>query len=99
LNPLEASYCWNCAAAYPWTERRITVAKDLAIDLDMLTSAERDELAGLIDDVVRDTPGAPVAARRMKALMEKAGHQVPDVFKGVLVGAVARGVSNLMWSL
>ena len=67
------AHCIGCGKPYPWTERRLTAAKELAQEMEGLTAEERDLLSRSLDDLVRDTPQTPVAATRFKKVMAKVG--------------------------
>src|SRR6266851_5508862 len=59
-------FCHNCGAAYPWTEARVTAAKELSDELDDLSPEEKETLKNSIDDIVRDSPSTTLAATRFK---------------------------------
>ncbi|WP_096467743.1 DUF2321 domain-containing protein [Aneurinibacillus soli] len=41
------AYCRNCGNAYPWTEEALKAAKELADEIDGLTSDEKELLTQL----------------------------------------------------
>src|SRR5258708_39786238 len=47
------SYCYNCGKSFPWTEKGINAAKELAYDLEGLTEQEKDLLTKSIDEIVQ----------------------------------------------
>lgn len=50
------AYCADCSGAFPWTERRLDAARELALDLDQLSEHEREQLQATLPDLVRDVP-------------------------------------------
>ena len=76
-------FCYQCGKAYPWTERRLDAARELAMELEGLQASERQELADSIGDIVRDTPRTQVAALRFKRL----------------AGMAAKGAGDILWNL
>jgi hypothetical protein len=91
------AFCPYCGNAYPWTGQRISAAHELAQQLDMLSPEERIALDGTIDDLVRDTSAALPAAHRFKLLVAKAGYQVPEYFKEILLHTVSAKIAQLIW--
>jgi hypothetical protein len=65
-------YCPECGAPYPWTTGRIQAAKELVAELEGLSSEERAQLVGSIEDLVGDGPRTALAATRFTKLMAKA---------------------------
>jgi len=66
------AYCHACGRPYPWTQARLTAARELADEIDGLTSDERESLKKSIDDLVTDTPQTTVAATRSKGSRQRA---------------------------
>jgi hypothetical protein len=90
-------FCHNCGKPYPWTARTLEAAKVDALELQTLTTEERVQLAQSLDDLVKDTPMAQVAAGRFKRLASKAGRGAPECFKDVLVDLVSETVKKTIW--
>ncbi len=89
-------FCHKCGAPYPWSEASLQAAKELA-ELSALGDDDRRLLGESVDDLVRDTPRTPVATERFKRLMKKAGPQVADSFRSVLVDVVSETVRKAIW--
>lgn len=79
------SFCPDCGKLYPWTEAKLKAAQDLSDELDNLSPEEREMLKKSLDDIVRDTPQAIVAAPRFKRLVAKAGKAAAERFYDFLV--------------
>ena len=79
-----ANCCHNCGKPYPWTERGLKAAKELADELEELAPQEREDLKKSLDELVKDSPKAEVAGFRFKKLMKKAGAGSIEVMKTVV---------------
>ncbi len=91
------SFCHGCGRPYPWTAARLAAAKVLVAEQEELTAAERQQLDESIEDLVRDTPMAPVAAIRFRRLMAKVAPAPREAFKILLVEVVAEAARKLIW--
>jgi hypothetical protein len=78
-------FCHQCGAPYPWTESRLSAAREYVRELERLTDNEKGILERSLDDLVRDTADTPVAALRFKTLTAKAGPAAIEVLKGILI--------------
>ncbi len=86
----------KCGKPYPWTEAKIRAAKELA-QLVEGSPEEKKLLEASIDELVRDTPGATVAAVRFKSMVSKAGKSVVDAFRDILVDVLSEAVKKTIW--
>jgi hypothetical protein len=91
------AFCHNCGKPYPWTEARLKAARDLSDELDNLSDDEKENLKRSVDDIVRDTPQATVAAARFKKLIAKAGKTAADGFREILVDVVGEAAKRTIW--
>jgi len=91
------SFCDNCGRPYPWTEAKLKAAQDLSDDLNSLSPEERSLLKKSLDDIVRDTPQAPVAVTRFKRLVAKAGKPAADAFRDILVDILSEAIKKSIW--
>ena len=91
------AYCHLCGNAYPWTETALHSAKELVEELDQLNRDEKDKLNGSIEELVRNSPKAQVAAVRFKNLMEKAGGIAADAMGGILGNVVSEAIKKLIF--
>jgi hypothetical protein len=90
------AFCHSCGEPYPWTQAKIRAAKDLA---QLMEGSPEDKklLEASIDDLVRDTPAATVAAVRFKGLVAKGGKAVVDAFRDILVDVLSEAVKKSIW--
>ena len=91
------TYCHACGKPYPWTKRSLQAARDLADELDELTSEEREKLKGTLDDVIRDTPQAQTAAVRFKRYVAKAGPVAGQSFREILTDILSEAARKTIW--
>jgi hypothetical protein len=91
------SYCQNCGKPYPWTEKRLSAAYELAQELDVLSDEDKKILSQSIDDLIKETPKTVVASVRFKKIMAKAGKSAADGFKNILVDIFSEAVRKSLW--
>lgn len=93
------SFCHECGKPYPWTERGLEAAKELADEFETLNSVERDELKKSLDELVKDSPKAEVAGFRFKKLMKKAGAGSIEVMKTVISDLLSETVKKSVFEI
>jgi hypothetical protein len=91
------AFCHECGNPYPWTESRLSAAREYVRELDRLTDNEKGILERSLDDLVRDTPNTPVAVMRFKTLTAKAGPTAIEVLKGILIEVVKEATKKAIW--
>jgi len=91
------SFCGACGKAYPWTEEKITAAKELALELEGLSDEEKAMLSNSIDDLIVETPRTELAVTRLKKLSKKAGEASWEAFKGMLTNVISESVRKSIW--
>ena len=91
------AFCPGCGKPYPWIERAILAARDLARELKGLSPSEREELEQAIPDLVKETPNASVAAGRFKRILKKAGHHASELFSKILADVVSETVKKVIF--
>ena len=82
-------FCYKCGSPYPWTERGLVAAKELAEEIDNLTKEEKEILKKSLDELTKDSPNTQVAALRFKRIMSKVGKSVGDPLKEILINIVS----------
>ena len=87
------SYCHNCGEPYPWTERRLAAAKEMADEIEELSHRERDVLKQSISDLGKDGPQTELAAARYARLRKKIGPVASSILDK-LVGAFASAAAK-----
>ncbi|SRR5713101_513927 len=90
-------FCLQCGAAYPWTETRLSAAREYIRELDRLNDNEKGILSRSLDDLVRETPQTPVAILRFKRLVSHAGTAAADGLKSILVQVAVESVKRQIW--
>lgn len=90
-------FCHECGSAYPWTEAKLTAAKDLTDELDELNEDEKTKLKGTLDDLVRDTPQTEVAAIRFKKVMAKVGGSAASAMRDIIVDVVSETAKKALF--
>jgi hypothetical protein len=91
------SFCHNCGSAYPWTEQRLKAAREVAEGAEKLDDKEKQDLKDSVEDLVQNKPGAPGAVIRYKKLAAKAGRQVADGLKSILIDVLSEAIKKQMW--
>lgn len=83
--PPPPSYCHNCGNPYPWTETRLSAAKELTDEAENLSKEEKEQLKSTFDDLVKETPKTPVAISKYKRLTQQAGSFVAEGLQKILL--------------
>lgn len=91
------AFCHNCGKPFPWTEAKIKAAKELSQEIEGLSAEERQQLEKSIDDIVRETPGTPLAATRFKKILSKAGKATAGAFRDILVDITSEAAKKMIW--
>ena len=91
------SYCWKCGHQYPWTERRLRAAKELADEFDELDEADREKLKKSIDDLVKDSPAMEVAGTRFKKIVGKLGKASGEAIKRVVIDICSEAAKKVLF--
>jgi hypothetical protein len=91
------SFCHNCGNAYPWTEQRLRAAGEVADGAEELDENEKLSLKDSVEVLVRNKPSAPNAIIKYKKLAAKAGKQVADGLKSLLVDVLSEAIKKQMW--
>lgn len=92
-NQRPPAFCHECGRPYPWTERRIESARELANDFEELSTDDREKLKEAVVDVVVASPKTEVSAGRFKKIMGKVKSEGANAMKTILydvLGEVAK---------
>lgn len=79
------SFCYGCGTAFPWTQRKIEAAQELADEIDELSPEEKEKLKDSIPDLTRDTTKTELASVRFKKLIAKAAPAMGSAIKDIVV--------------
>lgn len=82
------NYCHNCGKPFPWTEMRLASAKELADEIEELSSHDREVLKQALSDLGSNGPRTELAATRYAKLRKKVGATASSALDKV-VGALA----------
>jgi hypothetical protein len=91
------AYCRFCGNAFPWTERRIRAAIELATEIGGLSGDDADEFEQSVKDIVQDTPRTQVGASRFKKLLTKIGGQTAQAISDILLDIVSETAKKIIW--
>lgn len=87
----------NCGKPFPWTESKLTVATQLANELENINESDKVILLASINDLVCDTPSAPLAAIRFKKIMVKVGTATASIFREILVDVLSEATKKTLF--
>lgn len=90
-------YCYNCGHAFPWTERALDAATQLANDDGSLSDEEKKEFAVNIKEIVRETPIAKASASRLRALFGKMAGGTASMIREIIVDIVSESAKKVIW--
>jgi len=90
-------FCWTCGSPYPWTESRLKAAHDLANEIRGISKQERELLNQSLDELVKNTPQTEVATVRFRKIVSKAGPELRDAFKTILIEIVSETAKRAIW--
>ncbi|MDR3504365.1 MAG: DUF2321 domain-containing protein [Legionella sp.] len=65
------NYCHSCGKPFPWLDKKIKAAIEMAELEEVLTSEEIVQLTEYAQDITTDTPSAQVSAKRITILFRK----------------------------
>src|SRR5262249_45611479 len=54
------AYCHECGKPYPWTEEKLTAAKDLADEVEELSAEDRAKVKSALDEIAAPGPRSEV---------------------------------------
>jgi hypothetical protein len=90
-------FCAECGAAFPWTEERLSAAREFIRELDRLDDTEKGLLSRSLDDLVRDTPNTTMAVQRFKKYAAKAGTSAVEGLRTILVEVMVEAAKRQIW--
>lgn len=89
-------FCIECGKAYPWTEKKIAAAKELAKELEGITPDEVQVLETSIVEISKNNPQAQVGATRIKKIMEKVTSASGEVLRSVIVDVASATAKKVL---
>ena|SRR5438093_3649815 len=88
------AFCHSCGKPYPWTARSLEAARELAQEMEGLSSEEQATLAGTLDDLLTETPRTQVQATRFKRLLAKAGKGTAEALRKIMVDVMSEAAKK-----
>lgn len=79
------SYCHKCGTAFPWVERKLQAARELADEIDELNASEKETLKASLGELTTDNPRTELAAVRFKKLVSRAAPVVGGAIKDIMI--------------
>ena len=89
-------FCAECGKAFPWTEARLSAAREIADELEV-SDDDKEKLKGSLDDLVRESPKTEVAKLKFKNVMRKAGSASLDIMKDTLSDVLSEVVKKSLF--
>ena len=90
-------YCEKCGHPFPWTKRQLDAAKELVELAEVLNANEKNELKTAISELVKDTPQAVVAQVKYQKYVAKAGSELANGLKSILVNILSEVAKKAIW--
>jgi len=92
-----SAYCQSCGNAFPWTETAIKTAKELAQEMEDLSSEDKNTLSTSIEELIKENPKTTLAATRFKKVVAKTGKTTADGFRSILINIVSETAKKIIW--
>jgi len=89
-------FCAECGKPFPWTERAVSAAKELADEVEGIDDTEREKAKNSFIALASDTPQTTVAATRVKKLIAKAGPIVGNGIREIVVSIATEAAKKSM---
>lgn len=91
------SFCMHCGKPFPWTERGIAAATELAELVDEISTEDRELLIKNLDDLASETPRTSVAALHVKKALRNTEPHIRAAFKDTLSSIVSEPIIRIIW--
>jgi hypothetical protein len=91
------AFCRNCGQPFPWTQRGIQAAIDLATVVGGLEGDDAAEFDASIRDIARDTAQAQVSAHRVKKLLGKVATATGSAIRDIMVDIASETAKKIIW--
>jgi hypothetical protein len=90
------SFCTECGKPYPWTERRLAAARELADELEDVEPQDRERLKTAIDQVAAGGPLSEAAAVRVKKMLAGASTAVGRALWKITVDVASEAAKKIL---
>ena len=91
------AYCHKCGKIYPWTEKRLLAAKQLADGYDELSSDDKEKLKGTFDDLFRENAMTEIAGFRFKTIMTKVRKESYEEMKNIFTDITIQAIRKFLF--
>jgi hypothetical protein len=91
------NFCHECGNPYPWIERKLEAAKELADELDELSVEEKERLKKSLDEIIIDSPKTEIAGTRFKKIMGKVGIESYSVMKKIVTDIISETMKKTLF--
>jgi hypothetical protein len=82
-------FCHKCGKPFPWTERRLIAAKELASQSAALSDDELKTFGQSLEELTKQTPLIAVAARKLRPLVSKMEPTLAAAIREVVVSLLS----------
>lgn len=82
--PKVPSYCHNCGTPYPWTVSKREAALELFLADSHATGEEAEQFTADVDELLKNTPKAPVANSRFKQFLARVPGETAAAIRAIL---------------
>lgn len=90
-------FCDNCGNPFPWTIKQTNAAKELIKIVENLSNEEKSDFINSIDDLVKNTPSTSVAQIKYKKYIVKAGKEIAQGLRDILINIVSETVKRTIF--
>jgi hypothetical protein len=90
------AFCFQCGKPFPWTADKVSAAKELADELEGISTDDRSKLKSAIDDVTSGGPRGELGAVRIKKMVGKAGGAVGNPLWKITVDIASEAAKKIM---
>lgn len=90
------SFCTNCGKPYPWTEKKIAIAKEAVRQVDKLSDEDKAEIEKSIDSITIEGPNTHNAAKKVKTIAAKLGKQAYDIILKVITDVASESAKKIL---
>jgi hypothetical protein len=90
------SFCLQCGAPFPWTAAKISAARELADEIDDLSSEDRGKLKEAISDIATAGPRTELGAARIKKMLGNATTGLGQALWKISVEVASEAAKKIM---
>ncbi|MCY2953016.1 MAG: DUF2321 domain-containing protein [Planctomycetota bacterium] len=91
------AYCHSCGRAFPWTERGIQAAIELAAEDANLTPEDVEEFKQSLTDAARDTARMRLGVTRLQKLLGKMVAGTANAVRDIVVNLLSETARKAIW--